>query len=50
MFVPVKSNVTGFPEPFLAVYEWELMENYIICFPKHIHYCNNGSVYFLLFY
>lgn len=48
--VPTKSNVTGFPEPLLAFYEWELMENYIICFPKHIHYCNKGSVCFPPFF
>lgn len=30
-FVPEKSNVTGFPEPILAFYDSELMENYIIC-------------------
>lgn len=44
--VPAKSNVTGFPEPLLAFYVRELMENYIICFPKHIHYCNKGRVCF----
>lgn len=48
--VPTKSNVTGFPEPCLTFYEWELMENYIICFPKRIHYCNKGSVCFPQFF
>lgn len=49
-FVPEKSNVTGFPEPILAFYDSELMENYIICFPKHIRYSNKGSVCFRLLF
>lgn len=47
---PTELNVTGFPEPFLAFYEWESMENYIICFLKLIHYCNKDSVCFPLFF